>query len=50
VHALQLELAQRNYMEEEIPFDYSAERAARLQPLLQQLLQHIIAWGEAQVD
>lgn len=42
VHAVQLELAQRNYMDEEAPFSYRPERASRLQPLLEQLLQAML--------
>lgn len=42
VHAVQLELAQRNYMDEEAPFSYRPERACRLQPLLEQLLQAML--------
>ena len=37
VDAVQLELAQLNYMDEE-SFDYDERRAARLQPLLRDLL------------
>lgn len=48
VHALQLELAQRNYMEEDPPFTYLRGRAQQLQLLLKPLLHKIIAWGEAQ--
>lgn len=47
-HAVQLELAQVNYMSEQYPFDFDAERAAPLQHLLQQLLETMIAWGAAQ--
>jgi N-formylglutamate deformylase len=45
VHAVQLELSQRNYMEEDLPFSYLPEKAAQLQPLLRQLLQRLIDWG-----
>jgi N-formylglutamate deformylase len=45
VHAVQLELSQRNYMEEELPFTYLPEQAALLQPLLRQLLQGLIDWA-----
>jgi N-formylglutamate deformylase len=38
VDAVQLELAQLNYMDED-SFDYDEARAARLQPLLRRLLQ-----------
>jgi len=45
VHAVQLELAQATYMNENPPFAYLAERAARLRPLLGALLGAMIAWG-----
>lgn len=38
VHAIQLELCQHLYMDEQPPFGYRAERAERLQPLLQAML------------
>ncbi len=38
VHAIQLEMSQRLYMQEEAPFTYLSERAERLQPLLQRML------------
>jgi N-formylglutamate deformylase len=44
-HSLQLELSQRNYMEEPLPFNYLPERAAQLQPLLRQLTQRLIDWA-----
>ncbi len=47
VHSLQLELAQCLYMQEAVPFEYLPERAARLQPLLRELLGRIIDWAEA---
>jgi N-formylglutamate deformylase len=45
IHAVQLELAQRTYMQESAPYDYLAERAERLQPLLRNFLETMIAWG-----
>jgi N-formylglutamate deformylase len=39
VHALQLEMAQRVYMNEAYPFDYLPDRAARVQPTLRRLLE-----------
>jgi N-formylglutamate deformylase len=42
VHAVQLELSQRNYMQEQLPFTYLPEKAELLQPLLRQLLQGLI--------
>ncbi|WON78811.1 N-formylglutamate deformylase [Serratia sp. UGAL515B_01] len=46
VHAVQLELAQINYMSEQYPFAFDAKRAAPLQHLLQRLLESMLAWGE----
>ena len=45
IHSLQLELSQRNYMEEPLPFTYLPEKAAQLQPLLQRLIQRLIDWA-----
>ncbi|MGL9723864.1 N-formylglutamate deformylase [Sodalis sp. (in: enterobacteria)] len=47
-HAVQLELAQCNYMEETAPFDYAPTRAAQLQQTLRAMLSGIVAWGEQQ--
>ena len=47
VHALQLELTWRNYMNEK-NFRYEPERAERLKPLLKNLLQQIVDWAEKQ--
>lgn len=47
-HAVQLELAQVNYMSEQYPFAFDATRAAPLQQLLRQLLSTMLAWGEQQ--
>lgn len=43
IHALQLEMSQRLYMEEQAPFRYLPERAARLKPWLQQTLAALAA-------
>jgi len=48
VHALQLELVQRAYMEESYPFSYLPERATEIQPLLKQLITHLIQWAQKQ--
>ncbi|AVF34560.1 N-formylglutamate deformylase [Rahnella sikkimica] len=45
IHAVQLELAQVNYMEEIEPFSYSEDKAAELQALLKPLLAGMLAWG-----
>lgn len=39
VHAIQLEMSQLIYMQEDSPFAYEADKAARLQPLLQGMLE-----------
>ena len=43
-HAVQLELAQRTYMNEHAPFDYRPDRAEKVQPILQRLVQTMIDW------
>lgn len=43
-HALQLELAQRTYMNEPAPFDYRPELAEKVQPVLQRLARTLIDW------
>lgn len=44
VHAIQLEMCQCLYMNEEAPFAYRPDLAAQVQPLLQQLLGAAVAW------
>jgi len=39
VHAIQLEMSQALYMKEDAPFSYLERRAAKVQPLLQAMLQ-----------
>ncbi|CAI1507198.1 N-formylglutamate deformylase [Serratia fonticola] len=46
-HAVQLELAQVNYMSEQT-FEFDAARAAPLQRLLQQMIESMLVWGEQQ--
>lgn len=43
-HAVQLELAQCNYMEEAPPFKWRGDKAAQLQPLLQQLIDTLLQY------
>jgi N-formylglutamate deformylase len=45
VHAVQLELAQANYMDEEYPFTYDEVNATRLQRVLKELLSFIVQWA-----
>jgi N-formylglutamate deformylase len=43
VHAVQLEMCQCLYMQEEVPFAYDEERAARIQPLLKKMVADALA-------
>ncbi|CNC03508.1 N-formylglutamate deformylase [Yersinia pseudotuberculosis] len=45
-HAVQLELAQLNYMSETEPYAYRPDRAIHLQQLLQQFITTMLMWGE----
>jgi N-formylglutamate deformylase len=47
VHAVQLEMCWRCYMEEAAPYDWSDELAAGVQPLLRGLVQTMLAWRPA---
>ena len=42
IHALQLEMCQSTYMDETAPFGYRPDLAARVQPLLQRMLQAVV--------
>lgn len=46
IHAVQLELAQCNYMDEQAPYGWQEERAARLQPLLEALIRAMLKSAE----
>ena len=46
VHAVQLELAQYNYMDVEAPFGWREDRAARLQPLLEELMRTMLTCAQ----
>ncbi|MBC3873219.1 N-formylglutamate deformylase [Undibacterium flavidum] len=45
IHAVQLEMSQCVYMNEQSPFAYRADLAAQVQPLLKQLLQTCLNWA-----
>lgn len=47
VHAVQLEMVQRAYMQESPPFAYDEERAARVQPVLRDMVAAALAALEA---
>lgn len=44
VNAMQLELAQHNYMQEDYPFNFDADKAKQLQQTLQGILSIVINW------
>lgn len=44
VHAVQLELSQITYMDEDHPYTYREERADQVQPVLRSLLDGMLAW------
>ncbi|WP_157265764.1 N-formylglutamate deformylase [Azohydromonas aeria] len=46
VHAIQLEMCQSLYMREEPPFDYLPDTAARVQPVLQAMLEAALGYVE----
>lgn len=48
IHALQLELVQATYMEEDEPFRYQEALAAPTRLLLRRVLEAVLAWGEAE--
>lgn len=47
VHAIQLEMAQCTYMQEQPPFHYLPERAAGVQPHVRRMLEAVLAFVEA---
>jgi N-formylglutamate deformylase len=50
IHAVQLEMSQCVYMNEQPPFEYREDLAAQIQPLLKQLLQTCLQWATQQND
>jgi len=45
IHAVQLELAQKNYMGEDFPYDFDEARASRLRPVLMKFVGALIEWA-----
>lgn len=45
IHAVQLELAQRTYMRESVPYDYDEARADAVRPVLREFVVAILQWG-----
>ncbi|ADI29805.1 N-formylglutamate deformylase [Methylotenera versatilis] len=46
IHALQLEMSQCIYMEENLPYKYNAELAMKVKPLLADLLETCLNWAK----
>jgi N-formylglutamate deformylase len=44
VHAIQLELAQRTYMDEDYPYSFDERLATVLRPVLAELLERVLRW------
>ena len=49
VHSVQMELSQRNYMDEAAPFPYLEDRASTLTPVLRQVIEGILGWTSSQL-
>ena len=47
-HAVQMEMTQSSYMQEQMPFDYLPEVAAGIEPTLQRMLQAVLAFARRQ--
>lgn len=48
IHALQLELSQITYMDEQPPFSFREDLACRIRPVLRRLLEAALAWARAE--
>ncbi|WP_234193669.1 N-formylglutamate deformylase [Pseudacidovorax sp. NFM-22] len=48
VHAVQLEMTQSSYMQEQLPFDYLPDVAARVQPTVRRMLEAVLAFADGQ--
>jgi N-formylglutamate deformylase len=46
IHAVQLELSQITYMDEDLPFDFRDDLAEKVRPVLAGLLQTALAWAD----
>lgn len=49
IHAVQLELSQRTYMDEQHPFTFREDLAEGIRPVLAGLLQSMLAWAELEM-
>ena len=46
MHAVQLEMTQSSYMQEQLPFDYLPDVAAGVQPHVQRMIEAVLAFVE----
>lgn len=46
IHALQMELTEINYMDENYPYHYEADKAAQLQVTLKKVIESLLTWGQ----
>ena len=45
IHAIQMEMIWDLYMQEELPYPYARDKAAKIQPVLCDILQGLLDWG-----
>ena len=50
IHAVQLELSQITYMEEDPPYSFREDQADKVRPVLQGLLDAALAWAELEAS
>lgn len=50
IHAVQLELSQATYMEEEFPYRFDENLAKKVRPTLRSLLNVMLAWAQQRTD
>ena len=50
IHAVQLELSQITYMDEEPPYGFQEERAAEIRPVISGLIHAMLAWAELELE
>lgn len=46
IHAIQMELSQVNYMDEDYPFAYRPDKAEKLQTVLKSVISALMKWGQ----
>ncbi|MEM7168990.1 MAG: N-formylglutamate deformylase [Pseudomonadota bacterium] len=50
IHAIQLELSQSTYMNEDPPYAFREDLAEKIRPVIAGLIQTMLAWAELEVD